>query len=44
MPVCARTQREDWAIPDPKHMNEEGFRAVRNQIEDRVKALIASLR
>jgi protein-tyrosine-phosphatase len=35
--------REDWEIPDPKHMDEGAFRVVRDQIQSKVKALIASL-
>jgi protein-tyrosine-phosphatase len=33
----------DWQIPDPKNMNEQEFRAVRDQIRSRVEELIASL-
>ena len=33
----------DWQIPDPRHMNEEEFRAVRNLVRDKVKTLLASL-
>ena len=29
----------DWQIPDPKHMNEEEFRSVRDLIEEKVKSL-----
>ena len=35
--------REDWALPDPKHMDDEGYRAVRDEIERRVRALLAAL-
>ena len=35
--------REDWALPDPKHMDDEGYRAVRDEIGRRVQALLASL-
>jgi arsenate reductase (thioredoxin) len=28
--------RADWAIPDPKHMEPEQFRIVRNLIRDNV--------
>lgn len=34
----------DWQIPDPKEMNEEDFRKVRNLIEEKVKALLQELR
>jgi arsenate reductase len=33
----------DWQIPDPKEMNEEDFRAVRNLIEQKVKELLQEL-
>jgi len=33
----------DWDIPDPREMNEDDFRKVRDLIQEKVKALIASL-
>jgi len=36
--------REDWAIPDPKDMPPDEFARVRDEIERRVKALLASSR
>jgi arsenate reductase len=33
----------DWQIPDPKHMNEEDFRAVRDHIMEKVKELLCDL-
>jgi len=33
----------DWEIPDPKNMNEDDFRQVRDLIRDKVKQLLASL-
>ena len=33
----------DWQIPDPKNMNEEEFRKVRDIIEEKVKSLTATL-
>lgn len=33
----------DWQIPDPRNMNEEDFRKVRNLIEEKVKALTQEL-
>ncbi|MBO9681789.1 MAG: arsenate reductase ArsC [Flavisolibacter sp.] len=33
----------DWQIPDPKEMNEEDFRNVRNLIEQNVKDLLQEL-
>lgn len=32
--------REDWQIPDPRAMEPEAFRAVRNEIRDRVAELL----
>jgi arsenate reductase (thioredoxin) len=42
-PWIPATRREDWGLPDPKHMDDEGYRAVRDDISARVKALLASL-
>lgn len=36
-------RREDWALTDPKHLDDAGYRAVRDEISARVKALLASL-
>jgi protein-tyrosine-phosphatase len=33
----------DWVIPDPKHMEPAHFNEVRDDIESKVKALIAEL-
>lgn len=33
----------DWQIPDPKEMNEVGFRKVRKLIEEKVKDLLREL-
>jgi protein-tyrosine-phosphatase len=35
--------REDWALPDPRDMGDEGYRAVREQIRARVQALLERL-
>ena len=42
-PFIRAKQREDWEIPDPKYMDAEGFREVRDQIETKVKTAIAGL-
>lgn len=42
-PWVPAKRREDWALPDPKHMVDEGYRAVRDEISARVKTLLASL-
>lgn len=39
-PLVKANHREDWAIPDPRNMNEEEFRQVRDLIEGKVKALL----
>lgn len=33
----------DWAIPDPKEMDENNFRQVRDLIKDKVNELLSSL-
>ena len=35
--------REDWNVPDPKQMNEDDFRAVRDLIEEKVKAVLTGI-
>ncbi len=35
--------REDWKLEDPKHLDDEGYRAVRDDISARVKLLLAQL-
>ena len=35
--------REDWALADPKHLDDEGYRAVRDEIARRVRALLDAL-
>ena len=42
-PWVPARRREDWALPDPKHMDDDGYRAVRDEIEARVRALLAQL-
>ncbi|MBP7625152.1 MAG: arsenate reductase ArsC [Xanthomonadales bacterium] len=41
-PWVPAKRREDWALPDPKHMAADDYRAVRDEIERRVIDLIAS--
>jgi arsenate reductase (thioredoxin) len=33
----------DWQIPDPREMNEDDFREVRNLVEQKVKELLREL-
>jgi len=35
--------RQDWALPDPRDMDDDGYRAVRDEIGTRVRALLGSL-
>lgn len=42
-PWVPAERREDWALPDPKHMDDAGYRAVRDEISARVRRLIESL-
>ena len=37
------THRQDWPLDDPKHLPDDDFRAIRDDIEKRVTKLIASL-
>ena len=42
-PFVRAKHREDWNIPDPKDMDMEGFRKIREMIEDKVKQLLLTL-
>ncbi len=42
-PYVKANHRIDWQIPDPRNMNEEEFREVRNLIEQKVKELLAGV-
>ena len=35
--------REDWGLPDPRHMNEVDYHAVRDEIGARVRELLSKL-
>lgn len=35
--------REDWALPDPRHMDDAAYREVRDEISTRVRDLLARL-
>jgi protein-tyrosine-phosphatase len=43
-PLVRAKRREDWQIPDPKHMPPDEFRAVRDLIEWKVKRVLGELR
>jgi protein-tyrosine-phosphatase len=40
-PALPARHRLDWDLPDPKHLPDDGFRAVRDRIEALVAALLA---
>lgn len=42
-PWVPAARREDWALPDPKHMDDGSYRVVRDEIAARVRALVDSL-
>jgi protein-tyrosine-phosphatase len=42
-PWVPARRREDWALPDPKHLDDDAYRAVRDDIAARVRRLLAQL-
>jgi arsenate reductase len=42
-PLIKAKQREDWNIPDPKNMEPEQFRQVRDLIEGKVREVLSQL-
>ena len=42
-PYVKAKHREDWQIPDPKHMDETEFVQIRDLIETKVKELIVNI-
>jgi arsenate reductase len=42
-PWVPAKRREDWALPDPRHFDDDGYRAVRDEISARVRALLRAL-
>lgn len=42
-PWVPAKRREDWALPDPKHLDGDEYRAVRDEISRRVRELLATL-
>lgn len=42
-PWVSARRREDWNLPDPKHLDDAGYRRVRDEISAHVRALLASL-
>ncbi|MFB0925544.1 MAG: arsenate reductase ArsC [Vicingaceae bacterium] len=43
-PMINAENREDWALPDPKHMEPAEFNKIRDIIEAEVKDLIAKIK
>jgi arsenate reductase (thioredoxin) len=42
-PLVKAKRREDWHIPDPRHLPPEDFRKVRDLIEQKVKTVLAEM-
>ncbi len=42
-PNLAAERREDWEIPDPRDMDPEAFREVRDLIRDKVAELLLNI-
>ncbi len=42
-PWVPAEHREDWAIDDPRELDDDGYRRVRDEIERRVVALVERL-
>jgi len=42
-PWVPAKRREDWALPDPREMDDDDYRKVRDEISSRVRALLDSL-
>lgn len=42
-PWVPAKRREHWNLPDPRDMDDAGYRAVRDEISARVKQLLAKL-
>lgn len=42
-PWVPAKRREDWGLADPKHMDDDGYRSVRDDISARVQKLLAEL-
>ncbi len=42
-PMVRAKHHIDWSIPDPRDMNEDDFRKVRNQIREKVKDVLTKM-
>lgn len=43
-PRVRAARRVEWSLPDPADLSDEEFRRVRDEIEERVRALVRTLR
>jgi arsenate reductase (thioredoxin) len=39
-PWIAGSERDDWGLEDPRDLSDEGYRRIRDQIEEKVTALV----
>ena len=42
-PWVPAARREDWALPDPRDLDDAGYRRVRDEISTRVRTLLEQL-
>lgn len=42
-PRIPARERQDWSLPDPKDLDDEAFRRLRDEIERRVRGLLDAL-
>ena len=42
-PWVPARRREDWALADPRELDDDGYRAIRDEIAGRVRTLLAQL-
>jgi protein-tyrosine-phosphatase len=42
-PWVPAKRREDWKLPDPKHLDDAAYRVVRDEVSRRVRHLLAQL-
>jgi arsenate reductase len=42
-PWVPAKRREDWVLTDPKHLDDDAYRGVRDEIEARVRALLEAI-
>ncbi|MEO5910065.1 MAG: arsenate reductase ArsC [Pelobium sp.] len=42
-PLVNAKNREDWQLPDPRHLEGEAFNYIRNEIKERVLELLSKI-